>query len=77
MICLIDITRLEKSLYFTLQVIRECARHGKHVLVLANMMDVLEKHRIEVDLEGLSREIHAPVLPVSARTGSSRRRSIC
>ena len=68
-ICLVDITRLEKSLYFTLQVIRECARHGKHVLVLANMMDVLARHGIEVDLEGLSREIHAPVLPISARSG--------
>ena len=68
-ICLVDITRLEKSLYFTLQVIRECERHGKRVTVLANMMDVLERHGIEVDLEGLSREIHAPVLPVSARTG--------
>lgn len=68
-ICLVDITRLEKSLYFTLQVIRECARHSKQVLVLANMMDVLEKHGIEVDLAGLSKEIQAPVLPISARTG--------
>jgi ferrous iron transport protein B len=68
-ICLVDVTRLEKSLYFTLQVIRECERHGKRALVLANMMDVLAKHDIAVDLEGLSREIKAPVLPVSARTG--------
>jgi ferrous iron transport protein B len=67
-ICLVDVTRLEKSLYFTLQVIRECERHGKRVMVLANMMDVLERHDIEVDLAGLSREIMAPVLPVSART---------
>jgi ferrous iron transport protein B len=67
--CLIDITRLEKSLYFTLQVIRECERHGKQVLVLANMMDVLDKHNIRVDLAGLAGEIHAPLLPVSARKG--------
>ena len=69
-LCMIDATRLEKSLYFTLQVIRECARHGKQVLVLANMMDVLEKHAITVDLAGLATEIRAPVLPISARTGS-------
>ena len=75
-ICLVDITRLEKSLYFTLQVIRECERHGKRVIVLANMMDVLDRHGIEVDLEGLSREIHAPVLPVSARTGKGLDRAI-
>ena len=68
-ICLVDITRLEKSLYFTLQVIRECARHGKPVTVLANMMDVLEKHHIDVDIDGLSRDIKAPVIPISARTG--------
>ena len=40
-LCVIDATRLEKSLYFTLQVIRECVRHGKAVSVLANMIDVL------------------------------------
>jgi ferrous iron transport protein B len=67
--CLIDVTRLEKSLYFTLQVIRECERHGKQVLILANMMDVLAKHDITVDLDGLAAEIKAPVLPISARTG--------
>ena len=68
-LCVVDITRLEKSLYFTLQVIRECARRRKPVLVLANMMDVLEKHGIEVDLKGLARELGAEALPVSARTG--------
>jgi ferrous iron transport protein B len=69
-LCLIDVTRLEKSLYFTLQVVRESARHGKHVTVLANMMDVLERHGVEVDLEGLAREIQAPIVPISARRGS-------
>ncbi len=67
--CLIDVTRLEKSLYFTLQVIRECERHGKQVMVLANMMDVLDKHGISVDLDGLAAEIKAPVFPISARSG--------
>ncbi len=68
-LCLIDVTRLEKSLYFTLQVIRECERHGKHAVVIANMMDVLEKHKISMDLEGLAAEVQAPVVPVSARSG--------
>lgn len=68
-LCLIDVTRLEKSLYFTLQVIRECERHGKHAVVIANMMDVLEKHKISMDLEGLSAEVQAPVIPISARSG--------
>jgi len=68
-LCVIDATRLEKSLYFTLQVIRESARHGKPVTVLANMMDVLESHRINLDVEALAAALHAPVLPVSARSG--------
>ena len=68
-LCVIDATRLEKSLYFTLQAIRECARHGKHVTVLANMMDVLESHKLGLDVEMLSSELRAPVLPVSARSG--------
>lgn len=68
-LCLIDVTRLEKSLYFTLQVIRECERHGKHAVVIANMMDVLEKHKISMDLGGLSAEVQAPVIPISARSG--------
>lgn len=68
-LCLVDVTRLEKSLYFTLQVIRECERHGKQVMVLANMMDVLNRHGIEVDLAGLSRELKAPIFPISARSG--------
>jgi ferrous iron transport protein B len=69
-LCLIDATRMEKSLYFTLQVIRECERHGKQVVVLANMMDVLTRHDIEIDLAGLSHAIKAPVIPISARKGT-------
>lgn len=68
-LCLIDATRLEKSLYFTLQVIRDCERHGKKVTVLANMMDVFEKHNLELDLDGLAAALHTPVLPISGRTG--------
>ena len=69
-LCIVDVTRMEKSLYFTLQVIRECKRRGKPVWVLANMMDVLSQHGIEVDLAGLAQEINAPVLPISGRTGA-------
>jgi len=69
-ICVIDVTRMEKSLYLTLQVIRLARRSGKRVLVAANMIDVLESHSIDLDFEGLSRELDAPVIPVSARTGS-------
>lgn len=68
-LCIIDVTRLEKSLYFALQVIREARRAGKHVIVLANMLDVLQQHRIEVDLDALSGDMRAPVIGISGRTG--------
>jgi ferrous iron transport protein B len=68
-LCVIDATRLEKSLYFTLQVIRDCARHGKRVTVLANMVDVLDAHKLGLDVDGLGAAVGAPVLPVSARSG--------
>ena len=68
-LCLIDATRLEKSLYFTLQVIRECERHGKRVTVLANMVDVLDANDLTLDVEGLSQSLDTPVLAISARSG--------
>ncbi len=68
-LCVVDATRLEKSLYFTLQVIRECARHGKPVTVLANMIDVLDSHKLSLDVVALAAAVQAPVLPVSGRSG--------
>jgi len=68
-LCVVDVTRLEKSLYFALQVIRECSRAKKPVMVLANMIDVLEAHDIAMDLAALGRDMGATVLGVSARTG--------
>ena len=68
-VCVMDVTRMEKSLYLTLQVIRHARRKGKQVIVVANMMDVLDSHNVELDLEGLAGELDAPVVPLSARTG--------
>ena len=68
-LCVIDATRLEKSLYFTLQVIRDCERHGKPVTVLANMVDVLDNHKLVLDFTALAKELETPVFPVSARSG--------
>ncbi len=68
-LCVVDATRLEKSLYFTLQVIRECERYSKPVTVLANMVDVLDKHDLQFDASGLAGALHTGVLPISARSG--------
>ena len=68
-LCVVDATRLEKSLYFTLQVIRECQQRGKAVTVLGNMADVLQSNDLTLDHAGLSEAVGAPVLMVSARQG--------
>ena len=68
-LCVIDATRLEKSLYFTLQVIRDCERHGKRVTVLANMIDVLDSHGLTLEVAELEAALHTPVLPISGRSG--------
>lgn len=69
-LCVVDATRLEKSLYFTLQVIRDCQRYGKPVTVLANMADVIKSNQLSFDAHGLAEALGVPVMPVSARNGS-------
>jgi len=68
-LCVVDATRLEKSLFFCLQVVRACRRKGRPVTVVANMGDVLRRHRLSIDAPGLSIEMGVPVVIVSARTG--------
>lgn len=68
-ICILDATRLEKGLYFAMQVIRECQKNNKPVLIAANMIDVLNKYSMNLDTEGLARTLGIPVLALSAKTG--------
>ena len=68
-LCIVDATRLEKSLFFCLQVVDACQRQGRPVTVVANMGDILKRHGLSIDAEGLSQAIGAPVLVASARTG--------
>lgn len=72
-ICILDASRLEKGLHFAMQVLRECQKSGKPMLIAANMMDVLDKHAMRLDTAGLARELGVPVLPISARTGQGLR----
>ena len=69
LLCIVDATRLEKSLFFCLQVVDACQRQGRPVTVVANMGDIMKRHGLSIDAEGLSQAIGAPVLVASARTG--------
>ena len=53
-LCIVDATRLTKSLSFALQVARAAERAGRPVLLVANMIDVLEAHDVSFDADGLA-----------------------
>ena len=69
-ICVVDVTRLEKGLIFALQVINACAEQQKPLVIAANMIDVLEQHSLNLDITGLEKALGIPVIPVSAKSGS-------
>ena len=69
MLCIVDAVRLEKSLFFCLQVVKACQRQGRSVTIVAKMGDILKRYRFSIHVEGLSRAIGARVMMASARTG--------
>ena len=59
----VDASALERSLYLTLQLLEL----GKPVVLALNMMDIVEKRGMEIDLHRLPEMLGIPVIPVSAR----------
>lgn len=58
-----DASSLERSLYLTLQLIEL----GKPMVLALNMMDIIQKRGIELDLHRLQEILGIPVIPVTAR----------
>ncbi len=58
-----DASALERSLYLTLQLLEL----GKPVVLALNMMDIVAKRGMEIDLHRLPEMLGIPVIPVSAR----------
>lgn len=59
----VDASSLARSLYLTLQLLEL----GKPVVMALNMMDIVEKRGMEIDLHRLPEMLGIPVIPVSAR----------
>ena len=59
----VDASALERNLYLTLQLLEL----GKPVVIALNMMDIVEKRGMEIDLHRLPEMLGIPVIPVSAR----------
>lgn len=59
----VDASSLERNLYLTLQLLEL----EKPVVLALNMMDIVEKRGMEIDLHRLPEMLGIPVIPVSAR----------
>jgi len=62
---IVDATSLERGLLLTLQLLEM----GVPVVVVANMMDLVKERNLHLDIDGLSRELDCPVVPMSASKG--------
>jgi ferrous iron transport protein B len=63
---IVDGTNLERNLYFTLQLIEMRVP----VLIVVNMMDLVVRKEMELDLETLSKQLGYPVIGVNATKSS-------
>lgn len=64
-VVVVDATRLERNLNLVLQILQVTNR----VVVALNLMDEARRHRIDVDVRHLKRELGVPVVPMAARRG--------
>ncbi len=62
LINIVDATNLERNLFLTLQLIDM----GTPMVVALNMMDMIESAGDKIDVDGLSRSLGVPVVPISA-----------
>lgn len=58
-----DASSLERNLYLTLQLLEL----GRPIVLALNMMDIVEKRGMEIDLHRLPEMLGIPVIPISAR----------
>ena len=58
-----DASSLERNLYLTLQLLEL----GKPVVLALNMMDIVEKRGMEIDLHRFPEMLGIPIIPISAR----------
>ncbi len=68
-VCVLDSTRLERSLYFGIQALELARSYGKPLVFAANMLDELNSKKVSLRAQALSEALGAPVVLVSARTG--------
>lgn len=69
-LCVLDVTRLERSLFLALQLQQLCAKHGIRPIFALNMMDQILTRKLSLNREILEERLRGPVVEISARTRS-------
>lgn len=64
-VIVVDASRLERNLNLVLQVLEITDR----AVLCLNLIDEARRHKIEIDVRSLSRELGIPVVPTAARQG--------
>jgi ferrous iron transport protein B len=64
-VAIIDASNLERNLYLPLQLLEE----GQNVVLALNMMDLVEKQGMKINMKELSRILGIPVVPTVASRG--------
>lgn len=67
-VCVLDATRLERSLVFALQAQQLAIKANKPIVFVLNFIDELKRFGHELDVEALSIDLGAPVYALSARS---------
>jgi len=66
-VCVLDATRLQRSLYLAFQVIEKCRQNNKAVFVALNMMDEIILRKIDLRIEKIEEALGVKTIGVSAR----------
>jgi ferrous iron transport protein B len=68
-VCVLDATRLERSLYLLLELLVRARANSVPILAAVNIIDEVVSRGAHVDVQGLRRALGCDVLAISAKTG--------
>ena len=60
----VDASSLERNLYLTLQLIE----NNKNIIIALNMIDIVKKRGMKIDIKKLEERLRVKVIPISAKT---------
>ena len=70
-VCVLDATRLERSLAVGLQARDLAKQNGKRFIFALNMIDEIKRDDVKINIEELEKDLETCVVPISAKTGEN------